>query len=133
MAMLPWVVVVVVVVLIDKRTWVLCWTLLATIGLMASSRSSFRADAAMVCDAMLPRLIVGVDVVLGILLTHTNGDGRVSGRALDSAEQAEAWDQRQQRADVGNSLGVLELQDPVAVRAGAVAVAVAVVPELQVG
>jgi hypothetical protein len=32
---------------IDKRTWVLCWTLLATIGLMASSRSSFNADAAM--------------------------------------------------------------------------------------
>lgn len=36
---------------IDKRTWVLCCTLLATIGLMASSRSSFSADAAMTDNA----------------------------------------------------------------------------------
>lgn len=36
---------------IDKRTWVLCCTLLATIGLMASSRSSFSADAAMIDNA----------------------------------------------------------------------------------
>jgi len=30
------------------RTWVLCCTLLATMGWMASSRSSFSADAAIV-------------------------------------------------------------------------------------
>lgn len=44
----------VVRMLIDKRTWVLCWTLLATIGLMASSRSSFSADAAMTGDEGYP-------------------------------------------------------------------------------
>ena len=87
MAMLLWVVVV-VVVLIDKRTWVLCWTLLATIGLMASSRSSFSADAAMADDEGYQGRLLGLTLCWEsyFVRTLTDEEGRVFGRAVDSAE-----------------------------------------------